>query len=338
MQARILSDSDQVEFDEFIAAQAGGSFLQSWQWGEWQKQLGLKVVRIMIEDILAAQAIKMKIPIMGKPYFYLPYGPVVNQDKSPKVIQEAMTVLINELKKQQKKIICIRLEPKIDLPLKNVHAEPTMHIQPGRTLRVEVQQKIETLQAQMHPKTRYNIKVAQRHEVVIESELIPAPQHGLHLKEIVDLLVGTAKRQGFHSHPRSYYEKFIDFFGMLRTPATINLTIYKALYQRELLATGLMLDFYQTRTYLFGGSSNEHKNVMAPYLLHWQAMQDAATKGLHYYDFWGTETATGKAAGFVRFKQGFGGSELEYPGARDIVLKPLWYTTYALLRMIKRKT
>jgi lipid II:glycine glycyltransferase (peptidoglycan interpeptide bridge formation enzyme) len=336
MQARILSDSDQAQFDKFIAAQSGGSFLQAWQWGEWQKHLGLKVVRFMVDDILAAQAIKIKIPILGKRYFYLPYGPVVNQEKSPQVIQEAMTALINELKKQ-KKIICIRLEPKIDLPLKNVHAEPSVHIQPGRTLHIDAQQSVEALQTQMHPKTRYNIKVAQRHGVVIESELIPAPQHGLHLKEIVDLLMNTADRQGFKSHPRSYYEEFIDFFAKQIQPGAIGLTIYKAFYQKQLLAAGLMLDFTDTRTYLFGGSSSEHKNVMAPYLMHWQAMQDAAAKGLHYYDFWGVETATGKASGFVRFKQGFGGSELEYPGARDIVLKPLWYTTYALLRMIKRK-
>ena len=111
-----------------------------------------------------------------------------------------------------------------------------------------------------------------------------------------------------------------------------------------------MVDFGQTRTYLFGGSSSEHKNVMAPYLLHFQALRDAQSQGLKFYDFWGIETAGGDSPGFARFKLGFAprsssesaipqlgsafaSGQVEYGGAYDLVLRRFWYKAYSLLRM-----
>jgi len=106
----------------------------------------------------------------------------------------------------------------------------------------------------------------------------------------------------------------------------------------KLLASAIYLDFGKTRTFLFGGSSSEDKNVMAPYLLHWQAMLDAKNLGMIFYDFWGTETASGKVPGFVRFKLGFGGGEKIYSGAHDLVVKPGLYWLYRTVRILYRMT
>jgi lipid II:glycine glycyltransferase (peptidoglycan interpeptide bridge formation enzyme) len=131
--------------------------------------------------------------------------------------------------------------------------------------------------------------------------------------------------------------KLIDFFGPKAKSADLRLSVYQALYKQALLATGIMLDFAGTRMYLFGGSATEHRNVMAPYALHWYAIQDAQKHGLSTYDFGGSETAGGKDDfGFTRFKLGFGGEEHSYPGAFDLVTKPLWYTIYTISRRINR--
>jgi lipid II:glycine glycyltransferase (peptidoglycan interpeptide bridge formation enzyme) len=113
--------------------------------------------------------------------------------------------------------------------------------------------------------------------------------------------------------------------------------VYKALYGQKLLACGVMIDFGKTRTYLFGGTSAEDKNLMAPYALHFQAMQDAKNSGLEYYDFWGIETASGEVPGFVRFKMGFGGEPVAYPPAQDLIMNRLWYNAYKVLRKINKK-
>jgi lipid II:glycine glycyltransferase (peptidoglycan interpeptide bridge formation enzyme) len=110
-------------------------------------------------------------------------------------------------------------------------------------------------------------------------------------------------------------------------------------------AAAVMVDFGRVRTYLFGGSSDRHREAMAPHLLHFTAILEAKAKGLQGYDFWGLETASGKTAGFVRFKQGFapqagpessGGGVKEYAGAYDFACQPLSYRAYQGLRLINR--
>ena len=98
-----------------------------------------------------------------------------------------------------------------------------------------------------------------------------------------------------------------------------------------------MIDHGFTRTYLFGGSDNEFRQIMAPYALHWQAMRDARAAGATVYDWWGAETATGTTPGFVTFKLRWGGTKKFYAGARDVVLNSRWYVAYNALRKVNRK-
>jgi peptidoglycan pentaglycine glycine transferase (the first glycine) len=155
----------------------------------------------------------------------------------------------------------------------------------------------------------------------------------LYFDEAINLLVQTGKRQGFSSYPKSYFEKMVDYFA-LHHLGDIKLHIYKSIYENKLLAGAIFIDFGKTRTFLFGGSSAENKNVMAPYLLHWQAITDAKNAGMKFYDFWGTETAKGDVPGFVRFKLGFGGVEKSYAGAYDSVIHSWRYGCYKIIRQL----
>ena len=193
----------------------------------------------------------------------------------------------------------------------------------------------EELLAAMHPKTRYNIKVAQKHGVEVKEELEISIGHGLYFREAIDLICQTSKRQGFVAHPFNYYQDLIDMFA-LNKQSGLKAHLYKAIYQNQLLAAAIFIDFGSTRTFLFGGSGELHKNVMAPYLLHWQAMQDAKRLGLLTYDFWGIETSSGQTPGFVRFKLGFGGQEKAYAGAYDLINNKFGYKVYALFRAINK--
>jgi len=187
----------------------------------------------------------------------------------------------------------------------------------------------------MHHKTRYNIKVAQKHGVEIKDEFDISIGHGLFFDEALKLILETSKRQGFSTFGSDYYKKLVDFFA-LQQRADLKLHIYKAIFQNQLLATAIIIDFGDTRTFLFGGSSEFHKNVMAPYLLHFHAMIDAKHQGLKFYDFWGIETSSGETPGFVRFKLGFGGTQREYAGAHDLVNHTLLYKIYSGIRVINK--
>jgi lipid II:glycine glycyltransferase (peptidoglycan interpeptide bridge formation enzyme) len=335
-----VRESQKDEYNRFIAAQESGSFLQSWEWGEWHVRLGRTVYRFEIKDdsgnqIGSIQLIKMPLSL-GKHYLYAPYGPVLAGGEQLKVESEKLKGLLYQLKTKFADAIFVRIEPKdASFILHSSFLTKTTNIQPGKTLVIDLSKSEEQLLAEMHQKTRYNIKVAQKHGVDIQDEFTITNGHGLFFEEAVKLISNTAKRQGFKTFTPDYYKQMVDFFT-LHHRENLHLHIYKAVFQNKILATAMMVDFGNTRTFLFGGSSETDKNVMAPYFLHWQAMLDAKGKGVRYYDFWGVETSSGEVPGFVRFKLGFGGRVKEYGGAFDIICNPMHYKMYGIFRKLNK--
>lgn len=327
-----LKENDHRKYNDFVASQNTGSFLQAWEWGEMQRSYNSsrEVFRFGIEGpeglVAAGQVIKMPL-FSGRYYVYLPYGPTLKETDDERTID----AFIQGLKKYFPGCVFIRIEPKFK-PIYDLPGEKTINIQPGRTLVIDLRKSSGEILAGMHPKTRYNIRIAEKHGVRIDKQFVVQNGHGLYFKEAIDLILDTAKRQGYVTHPASYYEKMINFFSLHNPNSSVAVSVYKALYQEKLLATAIMIDFDGVRTYLFGGSSNAHRNVMAPYLLHYQAMLDASEQSRRWYDFDGLEQSKGKEAGFARFKLGFGGEILEYSGAYDIVNQRTWYTAYKALR------
>jgi lipid II:glycine glycyltransferase (peptidoglycan interpeptide bridge formation enzyme) len=61
----------------------------------------------------------------------------------------------------------------------------------------------------------------------------------------------------------------------------------------------------------------------ANYLLKWEAIRSSREQGATSYDLWGLATG-----GIAHFKTGFGGREVRYIGAWDLVLDPLGRLTY----------
>jgi lipid II:glycine glycyltransferase (peptidoglycan interpeptide bridge formation enzyme) len=110
-------------------------------------------------------------------------------------------------------------------------------------------------------------------------------------------------------------------------------------FEGQSLAANLMIDSFGTRTYLHGASSNEMRNVMAPYALHAHLMKDAAEKGLTAYDFWGIAPPGSSEdhpwAGITRFKLGFSENVVSMPGTYDIPLSRFWYGLYKTARKLR---
>ncbi len=341
MQLKELLENEKIEYNNFVAAQEAGSFLQSWEWGDWQVGLGRQVTRLKLqvesgETVGVAQLIKMSLPF-GKYYLYAPYGPIIGDG-----LRVTCDELLQGLQKKFVDAVFIRVEPKEEgqiSKLANKQVSKTKNIQPGKTLVIDLTKSEEELLADMHHKTRYNIRLAQKHGVEIKDEFHLVNGKGLLAKEAVELIAKTSQRQGYKAQSPDYFEKLISYFAIQNPQGDLKLHVYKALYNKQLLASAIIIDYGKTRTYLFGGSSDQNKNLMAPYLLHFKAMLDAKVAGLTEYDFWGIETAGGDTPGFVRFKLGFSTLEnaiKEYAGAYDIIFKPFEYWLYGLLRAVNR--
>lgn len=318
----LLGPAEQSEYSQLVAAHDSGSFLQSWSWGEFQASLGHRVIRVGAKQdgrlVATAQFIVNQTPKLKGDYLYCPYGPLSLTDE-PAVING----LLETAKAQLPGIKFMRLEPKQPFSLSG---KVTQRIQPGKTLVTDLTQSEDELQQAMHPKTRYNIKVASKHGVTVSATA--------DIDAVVNLLETTARRQNYKTHGARYYRAMMGFFQGHSGDAT--LTSYLASYNGQNVAGAIMLDHGTTRTYLFGGSDDRHKQVMAPYALHWQAMQDAKRKNLSSYDWWGIETASGQTPGFVEFKKRWGGKTVAYPDCVDLVYESAWYNVYKVLRIINR--
>lgn len=328
-----LSENDKNVYEEFVTRN-GGSFLQSWDWGEWQSSNKRQATRYIVTDdagnpILAAQFLHYTLPL-GQEYLYCAYGPVRSAESriTNHELSKTLDTLIAHIRKGFPKALFVRLEPPFEIRNSKFEIRSTLHIQPGSTILLDISKPEEDLLSGMHPKTRYNIKVAQKHGVEVRLLTQPNDQHAA-----AHMMRDTLVRRKLVSPAQEYYFKLMGHFSKKPTLST---NTYGAYYNNELVACALIIDFNHIRTYLFGGSATAHKNVMAPYLLHWTIIEDAKNNGLHTYDWFGAEGAVSDGSGFARFKNSFGGETIQYAGAYDIIFKPLAYRAYQTTRHLNR--
>jgi lipid II:glycine glycyltransferase (peptidoglycan interpeptide bridge formation enzyme) len=284
---------------------------------------------------------------MRQYYLYCPYGPTFNRELEADGRGAVVNFLLGAIKKDYPTALFLKLEPAraFNPQPTNCNLQPSSHIQPGSTLLLDLTKNEEQLQTEMHPKTRYNIRVANKHGVLVKTgSNIAGPE----TEEILSLITKTTERQAYKGHSLSYYRNFCTFFSEsvsrensldeMSKPAVTRMQVryYAASYQENLLSGGLFVDFGKTRTYLYGGSNDAQKNIMAPYALHWHAIKDAKQGGMGLYDFGGLETSSGATPGFARFKLGFGGEQIIYPKPVDTYWNKLKYSTYKIAKKALR--
>ncbi len=295
-----------------------GGFLQSYEWGMFQESLGFKVKRIFEETSqgnVVAQAVEQPLPF-GRKYYLLPKGPLGNAPEG---------VAFDVLRKNLSDGAFLKIEPAVK-PKKGV---PVTERHPEATSTVTLHADFEAVLNAMKPKTRYNIRLAEKKRVTIRTAGVEA------FDEFIILMAETAKRDGFALHLPNRYRKMLEIL----TKGECRAFLAFADFEGQPLAANLMIDAFGTRTYLHGASSNSNRNLMAPYALHAYLMKDAGEKGLSSYDFWGIAPPGSPEdhpwAGITRFKLGFGGNELVMPGTFDIPLSTLTYKAYRLARKLK---
>jgi lipid II:glycine glycyltransferase (peptidoglycan interpeptide bridge formation enzyme) len=215
----------------------------------------------------------------------------------------------------------------IELPPRGFRLSPHS-IQPPRTLLVDLHGEEEAILGHMKQKTRYNIKLAQKKGVTV--------QPSVELEVFHRLMQVTGGRDAFGVHSLSYYQRAYELF---HTRDACELLLAK--YEDEPLA-GLMVFAQGPRAwYLFGASSNEHRDRMPTYLLQWEAMRWARGRGCTEYDLWGVPDADENTLetefthrsdglwGVYRNKRGFGGKLCRAAGPWDRVYSPLAYRLYS---------
>lgn len=355
------SDNQRDAWDAFVQQSPAGSFLQSWSWGEFQRAAGFPITRLVVCDSqpetpkrpvalgalrahnaeLVAACLLVQRPLPLKHIFwYAPWGPVLPSESTlpaadgPGTILKLFTGTLRE--RMAKRAVFVRVEPRLSDSMRAtalLSASGYMltgkGIQPKDSLILDLAQSEDDLLRGMHPKARYNIRVARRHGVEVISR---TDAEGLRMFLV---LAREVERRGeFHYHPESYYA------AMLRTLAPSGmLEILVALYRGAPLAAHLLVRFGNTVTYAHGASSALRRQVMAPHLLQWEGILRAKAAGATRYDFFGIAPpgapTTHPWYGITRFKTGFGGAEEHFIGAADLIGDAALYRAYEVGRSLR---
>ncbi|MFA7654293.1 MAG: peptidoglycan bridge formation glycyltransferase FemA/FemB family protein [Candidatus Magasanikbacteria bacterium] len=303
-------------------------FTQSWVWGDILLSEGKKVKRFqLVKDgqvLACGQAVCSNLP-MGGQYLFFPKGPILAQNYVDGVIDFLKSFVV------KKKIVFLRIEPEFDSIKTQFQLVNTIDINPRATVVLNLTTTESDLLSDMHHKTRYNINLAQKKNLVVNLEK--------NFGSFFELMEDTGKRDGFRLHNHKHYQVIID------SDISKQITIY---WGNKAVAVGVFVGFGDTFTYLYGASDYTARALMAPYLVQWEGIKLGKKLGYKYYDFFGiapgARDSSGEYqynykhqyAGVTRFKLGFGGDVKVTHGTVDVVVENKKYKVYKFLRWLRR--
>ena len=325
-----ITEKTLPEYEAFVQSHPKGNFAQSYLWGKQKPMWQWDAIAVRGEDgaIRGSLAVMTrKVPGVGRTLMYGCRGPVCDLDD-----RETFSQLLDGAKALAKKYksYVIKIDP--DVPSSNTAFSSMLQsfgfrakeggknfeaIQPRYVFRLNVEGKTEEeLLANFHQKWRYNIRLAERKGVTVRvcgKEMVPA---------FSDLMLTTGVRDGFVTRKPEYFAAMLDNLGE-------HARLYMAFDPNDTPIAGTLAIHYGDKVwYLYGASSNEHRNLMPNYLLQWRMIQWAIETNCRIYDFRGVSGDVSEDKplyGLFRFKQGFGGDFTEFVGEMDLVLSPVIY-------------
>jgi len=318
-------------WERFFSAFREKTFLQSWNWGEFQERMGYKIWRIGVYNNGYPISIILAVKVQAKRGTFL-------------LIQhnlDLIEVLLSKLKEIAKKENCafIRIAPLMPRTEENKKLfknsgfrEAPMHANAYEaTWKLDIRLSEDELLANMRKTTRYLIRQAQKDfDITVEKS-----------KNFSDLAIyqrlnrEVAARQNFTPFSDEYLKNEFEIFAK---DGQVQLFFGK--YKGEVAAAALVVFWQGIGFYHQAASLSKFAKLPIPYLLQWEAIKEAKKRGCRFYDFWGyvDPKSCHPWAGPTLFKMGFGGRAYEYLKTQDLPLSWKYWPIYffEILRKINR--
>ena len=313
--------ADPAAWNSFVEAAPYHAFPQLWEWGEVRAMGGWRPVRLAIgpsqdHPVAGAQLLLRRMPLLGWHLAYVPRGPIGDLDDPG--VRDALVAALRALGRSEK-IATVRADPeaRLETPYgRALLAAPwraAPKVQPPTTRVIDLSSGEEALKAGLKRKHRQYVNKAERAGVTIErfDGATPPDLIGPALADFNRIYRFTAERAGFVARQPFYYERVWSLFAPTR-----RVRLSFALVDGERVATIFHFTCGDRAVEAYGGMTDAGAEARANYLLKFAAIGDFAREGFAVYDMWGLATG-----GIRQFKEGFGGEEIEYVGARDLALR-----------------
>ena len=348
--------TNKQEWEDFLLKCERKTFLQSWNWGEFQQSLGYKIWRLGIvatqprndaeqtrnnaEEELVAVALVIKHTARRGNFLLVPHGPVVikHETWSMKQTLEVLAEKLKEIAKKEK-LDFIRINPICERSPENEKIFKdlgfrlrALHTHPESSWKLNIEPTQEEILSGMRKTTRYLVKQAEKNKVeIIQTFNIEDIEifNKMHLEVV--------KRQKFIPFSLEYFKK--EFSAFLQDD---HIALFFAKYEGKIIAASYGIFWSGMAFYHHAALLPEYKKIPAAYLLQWNAIKEAKKRGCKVYDFWGysdpVKYPKHPYSGPTLFKMGFGGYKDEYVKTQDLIISQKYWINYIIetIRRIKR--
>ena len=340
MEIRVIKEKE--IWEKFLSECSDKTFLQAWNWGEFQKIMREEIWRLGIfeGDTLIAVALTIKVVARRGAFILVPHGPVIKSNTSLAEKRDVLETLLSFLKDLGKKeeVAFLRINPIWERSQENVQIFRDLGFRPApiqthpeASWKLDITPDSESLLKEMRKTTRYLIKQTTKNEDL-------SIEQSTDLKDIElfsQLHEKVSKRQQFVPFSIEYLKNEFDTFSKDE-----EIKLFFAKYKGEVIAASFVVYWSGIAFYHHAASLPEYSKLSAPYRIQWEAINEAKKRNCVLYDFWGyvDPKSSHPWAGPTLFKMGFGGRADEYVKTQDYVLSIKYFATalFETIRKMKR--
>ncbi len=314
-QVKIKQITQKQVWEGFLMWCGEKTFLDSWNWGEFQEKTGNKIWRLGIFRCLNLKfkhligtALVVRIKAKRGAFLFIPHGPVIkvlprpvlgnSAENGSRQSQQVLQSLLKELRKIAKQENCsfIRIAPIFERDERNIKIfkecgfrDAPIHMHPESTWELDIALPEDELLMNMRKTTRYLIRQAQKNKdiEIIQSNEIEA------LEKFNQIYQDTKDRHHFTPFSINYLKnEFLSFAP--ENQISIFLGKYSPPHQKfgsggknEIISSAMIIFWQGIGFYHQGASSLKYPKIPVSYLLQWEAIKEAKRRGCKIYNFWG---------------------------------------------------
>ena len=316
-------------WDDAVEGCDRSSYLQLSGWARVKAANGWSAARLQtggtaVGDWVGSQVLVRRPRPMPWGFAYAPRGPL-GRDTSPALVAPFTSLIRSELADRVGRVSHVRIDPEIERDgpndpdgafrraLRVAGWRPATPIQPNATRIIDLAPDEETLWSDLRKKWRQYVNKARTAGITVTDA------DGVALPEFYRVYRETADRAGFLIRTEQAYR---DIWEAYRPTGNARL-LFARRPDGDAVATLFLVRSGSRVVEPYGGMTADGGDSRANYLLKWEAIRTSREQGASSYDLWGLATG-----GIAHFKTGFGGREVHYIGAWDLVLDPIGRQAY----------
>lgn len=335
-QITVKEIEDKIIWEKFILTHSEANFLQSFNWGEFHQNLGKTIRRVGFFQEKKIVGVMLCIVEKAKraTYLTIPGGPLIGWDNKDQV--KAFKETIEKIAHEEK-CSFVRVRPQILANEENSKLfeklgfkSAPMHLHAELTHQLDLNKSEEQLLSDMRKTTRYEIKQALKSGIKITTSKDIKDIEGFY-----KLQRETAKRQHFVEFDKRFLREQFSVFAKDN-----QVELLTACLGKQKLAQAFIISYGEEADYHYGASTLDGRKYPGAYLIQWEAIKEAKKRGIKRYNLWGVapEGETNhRFWGVSVFKRGFGGEDVEYVHAHDLIIDPGRYRINWLIEQLRKK-